>query len=193
MSKASAGDWKTPLGYYERAIAELKRTCEEIRTERQNFKQISQIELQTLKAELQSADQAELQALKAELQATKDHLETTQQTANEALARVATAERAANLAQEEIQTLKAELQAIKDCLENTQQTACETQAKLADAERAADADQIELQALNTEFQTAQNDIKTIYKIAADLPIEELIWLKQNIGSIKNLLGVFGRK
>lgn len=187
MSNASTGDWKTPLGYYEMAIAELKRTREEIRTERQKFKQISQIELQTLKAELLNSYSAELQALKAELQATKAHLETTQQTANESLARVATAESAANTAQEEIQTLKAELQAIKDCVENTQQTAFETQAKLADA------DQIELQALNAEFQTAQNDIKTIYKIAADLPIEELIWLKQNIGSIKHVLGMFGRK
>jgi chromosome segregation ATPase len=193
MSKASAGDWKTPLGYYEMAIAELKRTCEEIRTERQNFKEISQIGLQTLKAELLNSYSAELQALKAELQATKAHLETTQQTANEALARVATVESAANTAQEEIQTLKAELQAIKDCVENTQQTAFETQAKLVEAERTANADQIELQALNAEFQTAQNDIKTIYKIAADLPIEELIWLKQNIGSIKHVLGMFGRK
>ena len=37
MNKAS--DWKTPLGYYEKAIAELRRTREEVQTELQTLKQ----------------------------------------------------------------------------------------------------------------------------------------------------------
>ena len=124
MNKAGAGDWRTPLGYYEKAIEELRRTREEIQTELQNLKepQTSEVELQNLKAELQSS-QAELQYLKAELQTTKDRLATTQQTAESAQARVATAENAANATQTELQALKAELQNM-----NTQQTENNAQA-----------------------------------------------------------------
>ena len=93
-------DWKTPLGYYERAIAELARTRQEVQTELQNLQQTLrdlqssqvnlQLELDTTKAELQATQievqntQARLQALKleyqnsqAELQDTKVELKTT--------------------------------------------------------------------------------------------------------------------
>jgi chromosome segregation ATPase len=83
MTKADADNWKTPLGYYERAIAELSKAREEF-----------QMELQTIR-EVQ-ASQA---ALKEELQVTKEQLEATQKTANEFQSRVATAETAANDAQ----------------------------------------------------------------------------------------------
>lgn len=113
MTKVGA-DWKTPLGYYEKAIEELRRTREEIRTELQNLKetQTSQIEIQNLKAEFQSS-QKELQNLKAELQTTKDSLAITQQTAKSAQDSIAISESAAQI---ELQALKAELQM------NTQQT-----------------------------------------------------------------------
>lgn len=123
MTKMGA-DWKTPLGYYEKAIEELRRTREEIRTELQNLKetQISQIEIQNLKADFQSS-QKELQDLKAELQTTKDSLAITQQTAKSAQDSIAISESAANAAQIELQALKAELQM------NTQQT--ETNAQIS--------------------------------------------------------------
>ena len=113
MTKMGA-DWKTPLGYYEKAIEELRRTREEIRTELQNLQetQTSQIEIQNLKAEFQSS-QKELQDLKAELQTTKDSLAITQQTAKSAQDSIAISESAAQI---ELQALKAELQM------NTQQT-----------------------------------------------------------------------
>lgn len=38
MTKAGAGDWKTPLGYYEKAILELTRTCETVHAELQNLR-----------------------------------------------------------------------------------------------------------------------------------------------------------
>ena len=106
MTKMGA-DWKTPLGYYEKAIEELRRTREEIRTELQNLQetQTSQIEIHNLKAEFQD--------LKAELQTTKDSLAITQQTAKSAQDSIAIIESAAQI---ELQALKAELQM------NTQQT-----------------------------------------------------------------------
>jgi uncharacterized protein YukE len=109
-----AGDWKTPLGYYERAIAELKKAREEFQTELKNLKetQTSLGELQNLKAEIQSYH-TELENLKEELQKTKKCLETTQKTANEFQDRVANAENAANDCQTELQNLKANLQPIR--------------------------------------------------------------------------------
>jgi hypothetical protein len=83
MTQPGANDWKTPLGYYERAIAELKKAREEF----QSY-------------------QTELQNLKEELQKTKKCLETTQKTANEFQSRVANAEKAANDSQTELQALK---------------------------------------------------------------------------------------
>jgi hypothetical protein len=97
MTKADADNWKTPLGYYERAIAELSKAREAF-----------QMELQTIR-EVQ-ASQA---ALKEELQVTKEQLEATQKTANEFQSRVATAETAANDAQTELENLKANLPAIR--------------------------------------------------------------------------------
>lgn len=88
MTQAGANNWKTPLGYYERAIYELTKTREEFQAELQNLRELQaydatvkaklqtiQTELETIKTQLQ-ATQAELQATKAELQATKAELET---------------------------------------------------------------------------------------------------------------------
>ncbi len=60
MTKAGAGDWKTPLGYYERAIEELRRTREEFQAELQSLREL-QASHATMKAELQAA-QIELKA-----------------------------------------------------------------------------------------------------------------------------------
>lgn len=100
MFKTGAEDWKTPLGYYERAIAELRKTREEIQSELQNLKLIqpSLLELPKLKADLQNS-LVEIQTLKAELAVT-------QKVANEAQSRVDKAEKEANAAQKELQHLK---------------------------------------------------------------------------------------
>jgi hypothetical protein len=79
-----AGDWKTPLGYYERALAELKKAREEFQAESQALKELQashatlQKELQATQTELQNL--RELQSshaiLQKELQATKAKFET---------------------------------------------------------------------------------------------------------------------
>jgi hypothetical protein len=84
MSKAGANDWKTPLGYYERAIAELKKAREEFQAELQTVREL-QSSHATLKDELQAA-QLELESLRElqsshatlqeVLQATKAEFET---------------------------------------------------------------------------------------------------------------------
>jgi len=89
MNKNSDKDWKTPLGYYERAIEELRRKQEELQVELQNIKTIqdnyfnlklelktTQKELDTTKVELK-ATQKELDTTKVELKATQKELDTT--------------------------------------------------------------------------------------------------------------------
>lgn len=85
MTKAN--DWKTPLGYYERAIVELTRTREEVQSDLQSFQQTIkdlqssqvnlQLELESTKTELQ-ATQVELQATQTKLQAVKREYQNTQ-------------------------------------------------------------------------------------------------------------------
>lgn len=114
MTQSGADNWKTPLGYYERAIAELRKAREEFQTELKNLKetQTSLGELQKLKAEIQSY-QTELQSLRKELKKTNKCLETTQKTANEFQKRVANAEKAANDSRTELQNLKTNLQPVR--------------------------------------------------------------------------------
>jgi hypothetical protein len=93
MSKAGANDWKTPLGCYERAIAELKKAREEFQAELQTVREL-QSSHATLKDELQAA-QLELESLRElqsshatlqeMLQATKAELETDIQGTNKEL------------------------------------------------------------------------------------------------------------
>ena len=73
MAKAGGGDWKTPLGYYESAIAELERTREQFQAELQILKEL-QASQKNLKAELQAA-QTEIKACKTEIKTLKDELQ----------------------------------------------------------------------------------------------------------------------
>ncbi len=72
MGKAGADDWKTPLGFYEKAIAELERTREEFQTELQILR-----ELQASHVNLKAEFQTEIQDLKSEIQNYQRQLETT--------------------------------------------------------------------------------------------------------------------
>ncbi len=113
MTKTSTGDWKTPLGYYEKAIAELKRTREEFQTELQNFREL-QVSQATLKAELQ-ATKAELQDTKAELQATNERLENL---VTEAKKTASSACSEAKVAQDTANTTRSEIRFLKDGIKN---------------------------------------------------------------------------
>ena len=137
MAKTDAGDWKTPLGYYERAIAEFTKTREQLHAELHTLQELqasqatlkgefqaTQTEIQNLKAEFQAA-QKEIQNLKEELQIKDKHLAIAQQTVNEAQAMAVSAQNAAHQAQTELQSLQAELQATKEYLTTAQQTAAQ--------------------------------------------------------------------
>ncbi|MCL1475477.1 GUN4 domain-containing protein [Argonema antarcticum] len=105
--KTGSDDWKTPLGVYERSIAELRRTREEIQAEMQNLRQmqVSLGELSNLKTELENS-QVKIESLKADLEKTKGALLITQKIASDAQHRVADAEREANSAHKELENLK---------------------------------------------------------------------------------------
>lgn len=83
MTQSGADNWKTPLGYYERAIAELRKAREEFQVELQTLKEI-QASYETLAADLQDAKtelqnlrelQSSYETLKVELQATQVELQ----------------------------------------------------------------------------------------------------------------------
>ena len=73
MMKTGGDDWKTPLGVYERAIAELESTRQELQAE---LKQLNNLESwkANLTTEIETA-KADLQAIKSEQQNFQSHLE----------------------------------------------------------------------------------------------------------------------
>lgn len=96
MIKANR-NWKTPLGYYEKAITELIKAQEEINIELKNIQSIhaSHLELQEVKKELHEQG-IQVQKISTELHETKTNLKTT--------------EFIASVAQSELKMLKIELQ-----------------------------------------------------------------------------------
>lgn len=126
-------DWKTPLGVYERAIAEVTKLREEFKAEIQAFRELhasnaklktelqsTQAELQSLKAKFQAsqieieATKVKLQKTKAELQATNERLEIlateSQKTAEIAVLEAKNAQNIANTAWSKIETVKTEIE-----------------------------------------------------------------------------------
>ncbi|OUL21755.1 hypothetical protein BV378_26050 [Nostoc sp. RF31YmG] len=91
----NVNNWKTPLGYYERAIEELSRAKKELQEELENIKASN---IQTLESSIRTF-QTEIHSLKSELQLTKQKLEYAEKTAIEA-------EKVANDAQTRIQNFK---------------------------------------------------------------------------------------
>lgn len=78
--KTGGDDWKTPLGVYERAIAELASTRQELQTELNQLKDLESWKA-NLAAEIETA-KADLQAIKSEQQNFQSHLETTKKELN---------------------------------------------------------------------------------------------------------------
>ncbi|MFB2921139.1 GUN4 domain-containing protein [Aerosakkonema funiforme] len=134
MSKTGNDDWKTPLGVYERALAEIRNIRQEFQEELQILKELKftnenlKVELSATKAELQ-ATKGELEATKAELQATKEKIEVTtaeMQASNERLENMVTESKKiansaasdANNAKETANRVGDEIKSIKSEIEN---------------------------------------------------------------------------
>jgi|GEM_PF-2053979 len=98
MFKVGNDNWKTPLGYYEKAIEELRRSREELQEMKANH-------LQTLESNLPSF-QAEIKELKSELQTTQERLTNTEEIAKEAQMSLAENQKASLAAQTELEVLK---------------------------------------------------------------------------------------
>jgi chromosome segregation ATPase len=116
MTKAGAGDWKTPLGYYERAIAELRKVREEFYAEIRALR-----ELQTSHERLQAEHQAtkkQLQNTKEELQETKQRLEKLENRVAEAQKTADSAHSEAMTAQDTGNTARSETESVKAGIEN---------------------------------------------------------------------------
>ena len=113
-------NWKTPLGYYERTIAETVKIREEFQAELQVIRTF-QAAHKTLVAELQTA-QKEIQTLKAELQGTKAELQTSSKHLEEYLSQIkkiaVAADIEAKAAQNSVKTACSEIKAIQVGIEN---------------------------------------------------------------------------
>ncbi len=164
MSKADNDNWKTPLGVYERAIAEIRNIRQEFQEGLQLLKEIK-LTNENLKAEL-SATKAELQVTKGKLEATKAELQATK---------------------EKFEVTMAELQASNDRLENND-TKIELKNVKANLEISKIEARTELENLKAEINSLKSSVVTIYETASNLPLEELIWLKQNYSLLKRLFG-----
>lgn len=98
MNDVDINNWKSPLGYYEKAIAELNIAKKELQEELENIKASN---VKALESSVKSF-QAEIHSLKSELQLTKEKLESSEKTAIEA-------EKVANDAQKQIEEFKNKL------------------------------------------------------------------------------------
>ncbi len=105
MTKTGNSNWKTPLGYYEKSIEELRRTREELQSELETLREIK-ADYTNLKAELEATKQ-ELQETKAELHKTRQHVENYTNIKAELEA-----------TKQELQETKAELQKTRQHVEN---------------------------------------------------------------------------
>ncbi|MEH1769870.1 GUN4 domain-containing protein [Nostoc sp.] len=99
MFKASNDNWKTPLGYYEKAIEELRRTREELQDMKANNN------LHNIESTIASF-QTEIKELKSELQTMQERLANTEETAIETQMTLAEAQKASLAAKTELQALK---------------------------------------------------------------------------------------
>ena len=99
MFKAGNDNWKTPLGYYEKAIEELRRTREELQDMKVNNN------LHNIESTIASF-QTEIKELKSELQTMQERLANTEETAIKAQMTLAETQKASLAAQTELQSLK---------------------------------------------------------------------------------------
>ncbi|MBD2521460.1 GUN4 domain-containing protein [Nostoc sp. FACHB-133] len=99
MFKAGNDNWKTPLGYYEKAIEELRRSREELQDMKANNN------LHNIESNLASF-QTEIKELKSNLQTMQERLTNTEETAIEAQIRSAETQKASLAVQTELQALK---------------------------------------------------------------------------------------
>ncbi|MFB2971480.1 hypothetical protein ACE1CD_21140 [Aerosakkonema sp. BLCC-F183] len=127
MSKAGNDHWKTPLGVYERAIAEVIKTREEFQTELRSLRDI-QASYDNLKSELQAAKQeiqnlqSQFQACQKELQETKAELEATklefQDADKQHEIRITEAKETADIALSEAKAANSKVESVKTEIEN---------------------------------------------------------------------------
>ncbi|MBN3872276.1 GUN4 domain-containing protein [Nostoc sp. JL33] len=99
MFKAGNDNWKTPLGYYEKAIEELRRSREDLQDMKANNN------LHNIESTLASF-QTGIKELKSELQTMQERLTNTEKTAIEAQMTLAETQKASLAAQTELQALK---------------------------------------------------------------------------------------
>ncbi|QMS88486.1 GUN4 domain-containing protein [Nostoc edaphicum CCNP1411] len=99
MFKAGNDNWKTPLGYYEKAIEELRRSREELQDMKANTN-LYNIELNL------ASFQTEIKGSKSEIQTMQERLANNEETAIEAQMALAETQKASLAAQTELQALK---------------------------------------------------------------------------------------
>ncbi len=134
-------------------------------------------------------DRGEIERYQIEIQTLKTEIKTTKETAKQAQIRVMNAEESADASQRELQVIKAELEATKNELVRVQEAANQAQHKVDNAESAT---QTELETIKTQIESLKNSMVTIYETASNLPLEELIWLKQNYEFLKQIFPKKGK-
>lgn len=100
MFKAGNDNWKTPLGYYEKAIEELRRSREELQEMKANHLPNHNIESNF------ASFQTKIKELKSELQTMQERLANNEETAIKAQMTLAETQKASLAAQTELQALK---------------------------------------------------------------------------------------
>lgn len=150
MTKASANEWKTPLGYYERAINEITRTRREFQVELQTLKEF-QVSHASMKAELQ-ATQIELQTLKAELQATQADLKVSTERLENLLTE---AQKSADFAHSEAKIAQDSVERLKNLLTEAQKSTDLAYSKAKTAQDTANTIHSEIKSIKTGIESGK--------------------------------------
>ncbi|MHC5610735.1 MAG: GUN4 domain-containing protein [Nostoc sp.] len=100
MFKAGNDNWKTPLGYYEKAIEELRRSREDLQEMKVNYLHNHNIESNF------ASFKTEIKELKSELKTMQERLANTEETTIKAQMTLAETQKASLAAQTELQALK---------------------------------------------------------------------------------------
>ncbi|MCW5317144.1 hypothetical protein GTQ43_26030 [Nostoc sp. KVJ3] len=177
MFKAANDNWKTPLGYYEKAIEELRRSREELQEIKGN-------NLYNIESTLASF-QTEINELKSELQTMQKQLANTEETAIKAQMTLAETQKASLTAQTELQALKEimtdeqksnykileELSQIKDKISQLPSQVLETDSQISIIKSLSDV-QLHLSQLAAELTLVSHTSGIDYRKLQELLVEQ---------------------
>ncbi|MFW6295714.1 MAG: GUN4 domain-containing protein [Halothece sp.] len=179
----SNNDWKTPLGYYEKAIADLRKTQEQLIEELKNVNSFK-ADHYLLKEELKQAHQ-EIDILKNKLEVAENTIAAIQETANSHQSKLMGNEKAMNYLYEQLELTKGKLQEVTDNVNLSQK-------RINDIEETANLSRDKVYQFSDQFMVISKITGTDYITLRNL-LNDKKWKQADEETRKILLKISARK